>query len=103
MLSLFQNSDTYQRLYGTDEKIRYDYIHGRADINNTLKSNNMVLGIDEYLIKKRRNRETEFIAFKKYYQRIYKGIGCEYKNWIYMRRETESRIFSTNTFLEIYQ
>ena len=82
----FNYSDTYQRLYGTDEKIRYDYIHGRADINN------MVLGIDEYLIKKRRNRETEFIAFKKYYQRIYKGIGCEYKNWIYKIKESGKSI-----------
>lgn len=88
----FNYSDTYQRLYGTDEKIRYDYIHGRADINNTLKSNNMVLGIDEYLIKKRRNRETEFIAFKKYYQRIYKGTGCEYKNWIYKIKESGKSI-----------
>lgn len=88
----FNYSDTYQRLYGTDEKIRYDYIHGRADINNTLQSNNMVLGIDEYLIKKRRNRETEFIAFKKYYQRIYKGTGCEYKNWIYKIKESGKSI-----------
>ena len=42
----------------------------------------MVLGIDEYLPESRRNRETEFIAFKKYYQRIYKETGCEYKKWI---------------------
>ena len=35
----------------------------------------MVFGIDEYLSKKRRDREVEFIAFKKYYQRIYKETG----------------------------
>lgn len=84
----FNYSDTYQRLYGTDEKISYDYIHGRADACNTLESNNMVLGIDEYLPKKRRNKETEFIVFKKYYQRIYKGTGCEYKNWIYKIKDS---------------
>lgn len=32
----------------------------------------MVLGIDEYLSEDRRSDEVEFIAFKKYYQRIYK-------------------------------
>ncbi len=34
--------------------MRYDYIHGRVYINNTLESNNVVLGIDEYLSQKRK-------------------------------------------------
>ena len=42
----------------------------------------MVLGIDEYLPIERRNKDVEFIAFKKFYQRIYKQTGCEYKEWI---------------------
>ena len=42
----------------------------------------MVLGIDEYLPEDRRNKETEFIAFKKFYQRIYRQTGSEYKKWI---------------------
>lgn len=42
----------------------------------------MVLGIDEYLPKKRRDRDTEFIAFKKFYQRIHKETGCKYKEWL---------------------
>ena len=88
----FNYSDTYKNLYGVNKKIRYDYIHGRADINNTLESNNMVLGIDEYLTKKKRNKETKFIAFKKYYQRIYKGTGCEYKNWIYKIKKSNKSI-----------
>lgn len=88
----FNYSDTYKNLYGVDKKIRYDYIHGRADINNTVESNNMVLGIDEYLTKKKRNKETKFIAFKKYYQRIYKGTGCEYKNWIYKIKKSSNSI-----------
>ena len=33
--------------YGLNEII--DYVHGKADINNTIEKNNMVLGIDEYL------------------------------------------------------
>lgn len=61
---------------------KYDYIHGKANSDHTLETNNMVLGIDEYLPEDRRNRETEFIAFKKYYQRIYKETGCKYKEWV---------------------
>lgn len=41
-------------MYGADEKIRYDYIHGGAYINDTLECNNVVLGIDEYLPQKRK-------------------------------------------------
>lgn len=63
-------------------EIVYDYIHGKSIEGNTIKSNNMVLGIDEYLPEKRRDKEVEFIAFKKYYQRIYKQTGCKYKEWI---------------------
>ncbi len=36
----------------------------------------------EYLKKKEKDKRIEFIAFKKYYQRIYKGTGCKYKDWI---------------------
>lgn len=84
----FNYSNTYKKMYGTDDKIKYDYIHGIADGNNTLESNNMVLGIDEYLTGRKRDKETGFITFKKYYQRIYKGTGCEYKNWIYKIKES---------------
>lgn len=81
MLS-FNYTNTFTKLYDTKESLKYDYIHGRADLKHTIDTNNMVLGIDEYLPKKRKDKETSFIAFKKFYQRIYKGTGCEYKNWI---------------------
>lgn len=82
----FNYTHTFSRLYKINEMITktdikpYDYIHG--EVNGTLKTNNMVLGIDEKLPKNRRNKSVEFIAFKKYYQRIYKGTGCKYKDWI---------------------
>ena len=57
---------------------KYDYIHGKTNSDHTLETNNMVFGIDEYLPEDRRNRETEFIAFKKYYQRIQSGNGIPY-------------------------
>lgn len=84
----FNYTNTYQRLYinkaykHTYVERNIDYVHGKADINNTTKLNNMVLGIDEYLSNDRKNTDIEFIAFKKYYQRIYKGTGCKYKNWV---------------------
>lgn len=88
----FNYSNTYERLYGNGKKIEYNYIHGKADINNTVESNNMVLGIDEYLEPERMNKEISFIAFKKYYQRIYKGTGCEYRDWIYKIKESAKSI-----------
>lgn len=78
----FNYSHTYQKLYDKLKKIKYDYIHGESRFNSTLESNNMVLGIDEYLNKKSKDKEIDFIAFKKHYQRIYKKTGSEYKNWV---------------------
>ena len=70
----------------------FDYIHGEVDINNTINSNNMVLGIDEYLPKDRKNKEIEFIAFKKFYQRIYKETGCKYKEWSDIIKKNEREL-----------
>lgn len=68
----FNYSNTYERVYGEKKEIAYDYIHGKADICNTLETNDMVLGIDEYLKDDKKDSEIDFIAFKKYYQRLYK-------------------------------
>lgn len=100
----FNYTDTYERIYDVlpQNGIEYDYIHGKADINHDIETNNMVLGIDEYLSKKKKDKDIEFIAFKKYYQRIYKGTGCKYKDWInaireendmYMERKHDCEIF----------
>ena len=67
----------------------------------------MVLGINEYLPEDRKDKDIEFIAFKKYYQRIYKGTGCKYKDWIneireendiYMARKHDCEIFLKNGY-----
>jgi len=89
----FNYTDTFSKLYkiekrtgDTDTDI-FDYIHGKADINNTIELNNIVLGIDEYLPDDRKDKDLDFIAFKKFYQRIFKGTGCKYKEWIHEIRE----------------
>lgn len=64
------------------DKDYIENIHGKADINNSIETNNIVLGIDEYLPEDRKHKDVEFIAFKKFYQRIHKGTGCQYKEWI---------------------
>ena len=99
----FNYSDTYKKVYASNRKeVDYSFAHGLA-INNihffcgkenaseeeikkciqlNAENNTMVLGIDEYLPKERSSKEVEFIAFKKYYQRIYKKTGNEYKKWL---------------------
>lgn len=98
----FNYTTTYEKIYTTNnDKIEYHYIHGKADItnnkfininsrsaiNNNLDKNNMVLGIDEYLDDEAKNKTLEFIAFKKYFQRIYKKTGNTYKKWIEQMEE----------------
>lgn len=90
----FNYSHTCKRLYDIPIKDNYDFIHGEAkQIKNKEKfKNNMVLGIDEYLSKRIKNKYTEFIGFKKYYQRIYKESGSHYKDWIDEIKRTNKAI-----------
>ena len=77
----FNYSNTYERIYGQSKEVTYDYIHGKADIENNVDTCNLVLGIDEYL-EDDKNDKLEFIAFKKFYQRIYKSIDSKYIKWV---------------------
>lgn len=87
----FNYTHTYSYTYSIRgiNNIEYDYIHGEAKEKGGFASNNMVLGIDEYLPEDRKNKDIDFIAFKKYYQRIYKATGCKYKHWVDAIRESE--------------
>ncbi|RGG06849.1 hypothetical protein DWY83_07765 [Coprobacillus sp. AF27-24BH] len=77
----FNYSNTYERIYGQPKEVTYDYIHGKADIENNVDTCNLVLGIDEYL-EDDKNDKLEFIAFKKFYQRIYKSTDSTYMKWV---------------------
>lgn len=76
----FNYTNTYQKLYDID--VECAHIHGKADINNSIESDNMVLGIDDYLNEDEKFTNTNFIEFKKYYQRLIKGTNCDYKKWL---------------------
>lgn len=100
----FNYTNTFARIYNPsgNTNIEYDYIHGKADIHNTIETNNMVLGIDEYLPNDRKNKDIDFIAFKKFYQRIYKETGCKYKEWIYgIQKEYNLAAKNEAEFLEM--
>lgn len=91
----FNYTDTYRQIYDkvSNSKIEYDFIHGKADINNDINSCKLVLGIDEYLSGDAMNKDNEFIQFKKFYQRINKGTGCHYVDWLY---EFENKVKTTS-------
>lgn len=85
----FNYTDTYECLYNT-QKVDFNYIHGRINEEHDLNTCNLVLGIDEYLDNNEKDKKVEFIQFKKFYQRIYKGTGCLYKDWL---REYKKKVF----------
>lgn len=81
----FNYTNTFERLYQPEQSKmpEYCYIHGRAQSKNSQESNNMVLGIDEYLDATERNRQVDFVRFKKYYQRIFKQTDYNYTQWFH--------------------
>ncbi len=79
----FNYTNTYNKLYGDENTVECYYIHGNINFNNEDNYvNNMVLGIDEYLEGEERNTKLEYVEFKKYFQRIYKSTGADYKKWL---------------------
>ncbi|SCZ05915.1 Bacteriophage abortive infection AbiH [Paenibacillus polysaccharolyticus] len=78
----FNYTNTYEKGYVSLFRPKFDFIHGKADSKHNLETNNMVLGIDEYLDSTQASKNTSFISYKKYFQRIHKETGCVYKDWI---------------------
>ncbi|MBE1446088.1 AbiH family protein [Paenibacillus sp. OAS669] len=96
----FNYTNTYKKIYEpflmqqtyAPSQFEYDFIHGKANIENDIDTNNMVLGIDEYLDYTEMSKNTTFISFKKYFQRIHKETGCEYKNWLGERNQSNELV-----------
>lgn len=75
----FNYTHTFRNIYKSDmQDENFCYIHGE-DVNN---GQNMVLGIDEYLSDDEKNVRLDFVQFKKYFQRIIKGTGNSYLDWL---------------------
>lgn len=93
----FNYTNTFAKYYGEEKNIFY--IHGKCKESNSLESNNMVLGIDEYWSEEERDKHTNFTIFKKFAQRIRKKTGIEnykYLNEIYEIYEKRGGIWSGN-------
>lgn len=96
----FNYIDNFSKSYNTVASPHSitDYIHGNVKyisntktlskhsskerINHLIHNNNMVLGFDEHLDAKRKNELLDFVHYRKYFQRIYKGTGCNYLDWL---------------------
>lgn len=73
----FNYTNTYRIIYNdkfSAENI--DFIHGEAG------NNNIIIGIGEYLDDEKKDKQLDFVRFKKYFQRIYKKTGCKYQKWL---------------------
>ena len=104
MVLSFNYTDTYSRIYESKsfKQIRYDYIHGKAKaVHEGEEECNLVLGIDEYLSPELRDTDNEFIQFKKFYQRIFKGTGSRYIDWLQERRNNKELFSAMDSFDDI--
>ena len=73
-----------------DKTIKY---HDKFVKEYKTKTCDLVLGIEEYLEGDDKNKDNEYIEFKKFYQRIFKGTGDNYKNWLSMGRNINTYIY----------
>ena len=90
----FNYTNTFQRMYREDMNV--SYIHGEAKKDSDVESCNMVVGIDEYLKGDEKNVNVDFIQFKKFFQRIYKKTGSEYKDWVSLIADNSIRFAKGN-------
>ncbi len=84
----FNYSNTYERNYGGvrwDEKV--DYVHGKAS-NKIDESTHIILGITS----SEQSVQGCYVEFEKYFQRITKKTGNDYKNWLQSRLGKNEKI-----------
>lgn len=85
----FNYTDTYQRVYDKEGSLNYDYIHGKITARGENAKGRIVLGINEHLNDGEKDTCLEYIEFRKYFQRIFKGTGEKYKDWLQIADENE--------------
>lgn len=86
-----------ERLYGVSDEDTH-HIHGRIRERLSAGMNNMVLGVNE-----RQNQNLDFIYFVKYFQRIQKKSGTEYKKHVKRKMRAQSGIVYRQPYqLHIY-
>lgn len=85
----FNYTDTYRRLYNKDfPESNIHFIHGKARTSSLNRKNsmdtasNLVLGADDTLPDAEESTNLCCLKFKKYFQRIYKQTGNDYKKFL---------------------
>lgn len=79
----FNYTNTAERTYGEIWNFpEICYIHGKAGRGTGIKDTDLIFGIDEYLDEYDRQKDNYYIKFKKFYQRIIRKTGTDYKRWI---------------------
>lgn len=87
-----------EKLYGIKEE-NVHHIHGMMRENLFVGKNNMVLGVNE-----QENQDMDFIYFVKYFQRIQKASGVNYKHFVrsYTQMNNIGRMVKEEYRLHIY-
>ena len=86
----FNYTETYEKVYSRiHNKPECYHIHGK------IGNDNIVLGIDEYLLEEERMSDTVFLDFQKYFQRLKKHTGNEHVKWLKTIEESlgESEVY----------
>ena len=52
------------------------------NIEKIIEKNKMIIGFDEYRDDDTKNKQLDFIYYRKYFQRILKGTGSQYLKWL---------------------
>ena len=91
----FNYVNNYYRKYVEEQEKTSNtcYIHGAVNyvdkakknilsIKQLIEKNNMIIGFDEYLDDDKKNDKLDFVYYRKFFQRISKGTGSQYLDWL---------------------
>ena len=56
--------------------------YNQDTIKEIIEKNKMIIGFDEYRDDDAKNKQLDFIYYRKYFQRILKGTGSQYLEWL---------------------
>lgn len=91
----FNYTSTFHDLYDENNFIETHYVHGKIRLDKT-NPNNMVFGVGLEIKDIDIETEIKYSGFQKYFQRIVKKTGNQYKNWL---KEIKDKEENSNVFI----
>ena len=70
-----------KQLHKYIQKNQIDH-YNQDTIKEIIEKNKMIIGFDEYRDDDTKNKQLDFIYYRKYFQRILKGTGSQYLKWL---------------------